>query len=282
MIGANVDPHVQDRPLSGLPGALFDLAPPLPFAPAARRELAVFGAPAELVWLPERQARAGIPVPQRPPFRAPIVERILREEALWRGDGLVLTPNRYPFARRQLVLWSAEPQREPELPLIEALIELEARTGGTALLNTVGAAASIPRAHGHLVDERLPFLGALPAVPLDADWLPHASDAQFVALAAPFPSTAIGVRGDPAARARAVHALAQQRTTPCFNVVSTAGTAWLFPRQGPELPLPHFPHALGSSELWGRWCYGHEQQFRAATAADLERALAITGFPRHL
>lgn len=263
-----------------LPLAPFDLTPAGSAVAAERRALTVFGAPVELVWLPQRQVRHGIPQPQRPPFRTSIVERILDEEAVWRGGGLVLTPNRFPFARRQLLLWAADDRREPSLELIEALVTLEDSTGGTALLNTIGAAASIPRAHGHLVDERLPFLGCLQSEPFAADFVPRIGGLEVVRLAAPYPSCVLGLRGAAPVRALAAYRLAMLRTVPTFNLVSSAGCTWMIPRQGPEIPAPHFPHALGSSELWGRWCYGHAEDFHSATTASLEAAINATGVPR--
>lgn len=248
-----------------------------PFAPAARRTLIVFGAEAELVLLPGRAARPDRPAGGRPAFRAGVAERILATETLWRGGGLAVTPNRFPFAQDQLILWSAEPVRDHDEGFLGQLFAWAAATGGTALLNGIGAAASIPRAHAHLTPTVLPFLGGLGDRPLDAPWLPSVAGASFCRKEVPF--WLVGVRGAAAARARAVHALQAARLTAAWNVVDHGGSSWLFPRSPHETPLPHFPHALGASELWGRWCYVDEQAFAAARPGDLERALERGGCP---
>jgi len=244
------------------------------FRAAARRDLRVFGAEVELVLLPERAARPSRPTPQRPPFGKDPVPRILAAEAQWRGDGLALTGNRYPFAAGQHILWLEQPAREPGEELLAVLFGWNDAHRGTALLNTIGAAASIARAHAHWTAERLPFLGAFGERPLAADWLPEAGGVAFVQKALPY--VLLGVRGAAAARARAVAALLRQRLCTAANVVDADGTAWIYPRSR-ETPAPHFPAALGAAEVWGRWCYADEAPFRAATAHDLEQALVVAG-----
>ena len=96
-----------------------------------------------------------------------------------------------------------------------------------------------------------------------------------LSLAPPFPGVAAGVRGPAPERAVVVHRLLEARTTPAFNLVSQDSTTWVFPRSAIETPAPHFSHALGAAELWGRWCFGDEEPFRAATAKDLEAALRL-------
>lgn len=269
----------EPEPTTGLPAHPFALVPAQRFAPAARRELRVCGAPIELVWLPARAERHGIPTVDRPPFRKSFVERILREETLWRHEGVALTGNRYPFARDQLVLWSETALREPTLPMLHLALRLEEQTHGTLLLNTIGAAASIPRAHVHLVSERLPFLDALPHRSSCPPYLDDQAGVDVLELAAPFPCAGIGVRGAAADRARVVHRLLEIRAAPAVNVVSSRGCTWVFPRAPVEIPTPHFPHALGAAELWGRWCYAERAEFERATSADLEQALRVSGFP---
>jgi hypothetical protein len=265
-----------EDPMRQLPADPFALHPPAPFRPADRRSLSLLGGDVELLWLPERKARGGVPSAGRPAFVRSVAERILEQEALWRGADLVLTPNRYPFAARQLVLWSAQPVRDVTLPMLDAALALEQRCQGTLLLNSVGAAASIPRAHVHLVADRLPFLDAMPQAP----WRPAALDVDgvdCVRLLPPFPALVVGLRGAQGARARAVHRLLELRTTAAVNLVSSRGTTWLMPRSPIEIPAPHFPHALGAAELWGRWCYADEAAFRAARVEDLVAALRLGG-----
>lgn len=244
-----------------------------PFEPAARRTTTVFGAPVELVWLPDRSARGGRPTAERPAFRRSIAEGILEREAHWRGDGLCLTPNRYPFAGDQLLLWEEPMAREATPKLLEALFVLAERLGGTGLLNTVGAAASVPRAHAHLTTERLPFLAALPWEAIQPDFLDPPARVEVLRLAAPCPVLAVGLRGDAAARAEATHRLQMARMTAAVNFVVQDGTTWVFPRSRVEIPAPHFPYALGAAELWGRWCFVEEDSYTAATGQDLEAAL---------
>lgn len=257
------------------------LVPPSPaadlpsFQPAATRTVAVFGAPAELVLLPARRQRPGVADGDRPAFAASPAARIVADEALWRDGGLVLTPNRYPFARGARLLWPAAPTREVTPALWQAAAAWVASTGGTALRNDIGAAATIPRAHVHLTIERLPFLAALREQRLGAGWF-DVPGAELVRKQVPF--CLLGVRGAPDRLAEALQCLAEARLTAAWNVVLEDNAAWVMPRRL-ETPAPYFPFALGAAELWGRWCYTDEQAFAAATAADLERALVAVGMP---
>ena len=79
-------------------------------------------------------------------------------------------------------------------------------------------------------------------------------------------------------RARAASHLIATRLCPAFNLVAEKEIAWVFPRSAVETPAPHFPHALGAAEIWGRWCFEAEAPFHAATPADLERALICCGY----
>lgn len=247
------------------------------FAPHRVRKLTVFGAPVEAVLIPGRKSRGHRPLKGRPPFAANPAQRILDEETFWRGDGLALTPNRYPFAREQRLLWAETPQREPDVLMWTAICAWTDRTGGTAMVNTVGAAATIARAHAHLTPERLEFLPNLaerdgPTGLLD---LPH----DVTLVQKDIACCMLGVRGgDVAARGHAIWMLASSRLTAACNVCIQDGTAWLFPRRA-ETPAPHFPFALGGAELWGRWCYLEEEPFLAAEGRDLERALLESGVP---
>ena len=256
-----------------LPHDPFELVVHAPFQPAGRRTATVFGSPVELLWLPDRAARPAIPTATSPAFRADVAERILANETVWRDGSLALTPNRYPFAATELLLWSEVPVREPDQHMLEVALQLEEATECTLVINSMGAAASIPRAHAHLVAERAPFLEQLPRRPCEVSFLPAGSGVELYQLTEPFPGLAVGVRGGAKPRARALRRLLELRTAPPFNVVSQFGTSWLFPRSHVEIPAPHFPHALGSAELWGRWCYGRQADFEAATEADLEAAL---------
>ena len=260
-----------------------DLPDPFALAPlarpdlVARRELPVFGVKAELHCLPGRRHRPGAPLGKRAPFQRCRVDEIIAGEAVWRDGGVVLTGNRFPFAARHVVLWTEERTREAPLALLEAAIAFEDRFAATALVNTTGAAASIARAHVHLVGERLAFLDGFPREPLVAGWLEPRTDVEVVRLSAPYPIVAVGLVGPAGARARAAHRLLQLRNHAAVNVVSSSGVTWVFPHGEHETPEPHFPFALGASELWGRWCYAEREAFERATSEALEQALLRAG-----
>lgn len=264
--------------MHALPDDPFALVPPGSFAPAARRALPLCGGTAELCWLPERRARTGRPEPERTPFAPSVAERIVAEEAVWRGDGLVLTPNRHPFAARHLLLWSAAPRREPDRGFLETGFELARRARGALLANSIGAAASIAWCHAHIVGERMPFLDSLALEPCTLDEV-RGRDVECFRASAPFPSLLVALRGDPAARAAAAERLLVTRTSAAYGLVEQAGTTWIHPRRA-EFPGPDFPQALGAAELWGRWCYDQEDAFAAATPVMLERALGTAGYGR--
>ncbi|GAB4136204.1 MAG: hypothetical protein Fur0037_00610 [Planctomycetota bacterium] len=246
-----------------------------PFRPVARRELPVFSATAELILLPERARRQGRPDAARPPFDMPRGDRIVAEEAFWSAGGLAATPNIHPFAERQVLLWREPATREHGPDLLEPLFRWVGAIGGTGLVNSIGAAASIPRAHAHVTPERLSFLGKLREEPASEPWLPRVPGTSFVRKLVPF--TLLGVRGEPRLRARAVHELNLRRSTAAWNLVVSEETAWIFPRSSVETPAPSFPHALGAAELWGRFCFLERGPFEEASGPDLERALALCG-----
>jgi hypothetical protein len=188
----------------------------------------------------------------------------------------VLTPNRYPFARAQRLLWREGASREPDVCMWRALFEWCTRSGGAALHNTIGAAGTIGRAHAHLLAERLPFLDELPQSPAALDLVDLPAGVELVRKHVPF--TLLGVRGEPDAAAAALAELAEARLTAAWNVAVQRDTAWLYPRAR-EIPAPDFPYALGAAELWGRWCYTDDAAFAAADGARLERALVAAGMP---
>lgn len=199
---------------------------------------------------------------------------IVEAEATWRDGGLALTGNKFPFARAQTVLWSERPLREPDEDFLDRALSWVDTQGGTLLVNSIGAAASIARAHAHHTDESLPFLAQLRERPIASDWLPRVDGASCWTKDVPF--CLLGVRGPASARKRAVAALQTRRLTAAVNLVSTPGETWVFPR-AVETPAPFFPYALGAAEAWGRWCFVDEAAFLAATASDLEQALRLAG-----
>ena len=249
-------------------------APTTTFAPAARRELTLFGATAELVLLPGRAARPNRPGEMRAAFGPDRGLSIVEAEATWRERGLALTGNKFPFARAQTVLWSERPLREPDEDFLDRAFRWVDERGGALLVNSIGAAASIARAHAHHTDETLPFLAQLRERSFAAEWLPRVDGASYWTKDVPF--CLLGVRGPATARKRAVAALQTRRLTAAVNLVSMPGETWVYPR-AIEAPAPFFPYALGAAEAWGRWCFVDEAPFLAAKADDLEQALRLAG-----
>ena len=153
------------------------------YAPAAVRRLCVFGAPVEAVLVPARRRRLDAANVARPAFARSRAAGIVAAESIWRGDGMALTPNAFPFAHGQRLLWPLAPLREPDAALWQAAFAWADAAGGAALVNNVGAASSIGRAHAHLCAERLPFLGALPERPCAADLIDVPAGAALVSSA---------------------------------------------------------------------------------------------------
>lgn len=252
----------------------FALLPVVPWEPRATRSLSVCGAPVELVWLPDRKLRTGAPSADRPSFRTDIAARIVNQEELWSDAEVTLTPNRFPFASPHGLLWTKQATREAPLSLLRTAIEMATAHGGSALANCIGAAASIPRAHVHLVRTRSTWLPELPVSPTAHAEVLAGLDDVTAADTRDVPFHAVRIAGEPAARARAAHRLLTQRMTAAFNLIDDGTHCWVFPR-AEETPAPHFPYALGAAELHGQWCYGDREPFETATSADLERALAL-------
>lgn len=248
----------------------------VPFVPSAERTLALFGTTVHLALVPGRRNRTGHDREGRPAFQRSPAGRIIGEEAYWRSDTLALTPNKFPFARNQRILWMARPARDPDRTFWRAALDWVARSDGTVLLNNIGAAATIARAHAHLIDERLPFVDALPERPLRSDVIDVPDGCQLCAKDLPF--CIVGVRGPVDGRAEALLRLADARLTPTWNVVLTQDAAWIVPR-GKQTPAPHFATAMGAAEMWGRYCYVDEGPFASATAEDLRQALELATKP---
>lgn len=248
--------------------------------PGARRQLEVFGAPLELVLQDERAGRPGRPGDQRPAFQAHRADRIIAAEAIWRAGDVALTPTRFPFAKDQLLLWSCSRRREPSRAMLELALAWEESCGATILGNGMGAAASVTRAHLHVCREQLGFLGALQQEEIPASEL-HIEPREgllVLRLSPPFPALCVGLHGPAPLRAAALDALFERRTTPAYSLVSSQGTSWMMPRSGIETPAPHFPQALGSAELWGRWVCNDRETFAALDEEAVAAALAMVGF----
>lgn len=248
-----------------------------PFEPTALRTCKLFGQTVELALIPGRRARFGHLDKDRPALQRNKAEQILCEETYWRTETLAVTPNKFPFAKNQQILWMAHPAREPDRTFWLTARNWVDCSNGTALLNNIGAAATIPRAHAHLIDERMPFLADLPERPLATDLITVPPGCELICKDVPF--CIIGIRGDIAGTAESLIRLADARLTSTWNVVITKDATWIVPR-AKQTPTPFFNQAVGAAEFWGRWCYIDEEPFAAASEADLEQALVMATMPR--
>lgn len=245
------------------------------------RSLEICGHDFELCFLPSRAARQGVPTDERPSFLAHPGHRIRREEALWTRGRLVATPNRFPFFGPSLLLWEgAAADREPSFDrevrgdwLVEAFA-LQQECGAVLVGNTVGAAASIPLAHAHLLLGRRPLLAASSAWPLVEVACPQAG-LRILATdpAASWPIFAGVVECEDAEeRARWVRALLDARSRASANVLAQDARAFVVPRRQ-ENGAEDFPYAIGGGELSGRFIYADEKAYVSATRAGLEASL---------
>ena len=66
--------------------------------------------------------------------------------------------------------------------------------------------------------------------------------------------------------------------TAAVNVGVSGEAAFLFPR-AEETPSPHYDHALGGMELFGRFVFLEEEGFSGARGEDLERSLELALHP---
>ena len=264
-----------------IPKDPFSLVPSRPVKIAGQRTASVFGAPVELVCLPDRDQRGGIPNDQRPSFLPNRAPDILKNEGVWEAPGVVMTGNAFPFASRQAIFWATERCREPSLAMLRVAYASEDAVAGTTIVNSMGASGSITRSHIHLLGSCNDFLGALPQSRIEPSFIglasAHLGDCELWRLDLPFPIMALGVRGSASQRAQAMHRLLECRSTPAFNLVSSNQTSWLIPRSTIETPAPHFQQALGGAELWGRWCFANPKAFEQATEQDLEAAIRLAG-----
>lgn len=261
----------------------FTLVPTRSLETVGRRTAMVFGAPVELVCLPGRRDRGGVPNDRRPTFLPNRAPGILREEEVWSAPGVIMTGNAFPFTDRQIVLWATERRREPSIEMLQVAYAMEDEVVGTTVVNSMGAAGSITRSHIHLLGATNEFFETLPKSQINPDLvgldLDHLGPCELWRLDPPFPITAVGVRGLASERAQTMHHLLECRTTPAFNLIGSHRTSWLVPRSRVEMPAPHFRQALGGAELWGRWCYIDTEAFEQATAAALESAIRMVGVP---
>lgn len=244
------------------------------FTPADRRFVELHGGRVELCWVPHRSRRAGRADAARPSFPPCRAARILADESIWASEAWALTPNLHPFADRHLLLWSRSPRREPDAAFLAAGFELADRCEGSLLLNSIGAAASIPWLHAHLVGERIDYLSGQPTAAADVAGPSPGVEIQRVG--SPFPATVLALAGENDALADATADLLRRRTVAAFSLVYAAGRTFVMPRSN-ETPAPHFPQALGSAELWGRWCFEDEEAFRSASPESLDSALRSAG-----
>jgi hypothetical protein len=234
----------------------------------ARRSARVFGIPVELVLIPGRAQRANLPGATRPSFVPDRGARIRANEALWDdGKSLVLTPNLWPFYARQGLLWRRQGTgRELREDFLRPALELARALGATLMHNTIGAAASVPMAHLHLVEAASPFVHQIAGERIFAS-------ADLELLRPRFDAASCGLRcADSARAARWATRLLELRTSPAANLVAQGELLWIVPRRR-ETPEQGFPYALGCAELAGRWVYQQQEAFEAAEGEELEQAL---------
>ena len=119
------------------------------------KELLAFEIPHEVVLIPARAKRAGIPGEGRAVL-GPAKGLLIREdEILWRDDEVVLTTNRFPFFEQQGILWPVHGHpREPSVRFLSRCLEIAGIADASLLLNGIGASASIPLCHVHLCPKK--------------------------------------------------------------------------------------------------------------------------------
>ncbi|MDP6424624.1 MAG: hypothetical protein QGG14_07765 [Planctomycetota bacterium] len=234
-----------------------------------RHAVAAFGLPFECVLIPSRADRAGTPSAERPAFGVHSADRIRRKEAFWRSETLIATPNRFPFFAPQALLWPAhESPREPSTGFLAACFDVAEGTGASVLFNSIGASASIPVAHGHLMRRESPVLGRV-----ELELVERVAGAEVLTPTGNFPLFAAVVHAANAQRrADLVIGLLAARRHAAFNVLAERDLAWVFPRTL-EVAAAHFPFAIGAGELWGRFVYPDRDSFAEATSTRLESAL---------
>lgn len=253
------------------------------------RVLELFGRSFELCLIPDRAARKGVPSDTRPSFGSHPGFRIRREEAFWTGKGLVATPNRYPFFGPSFLLWpeSGTP-REVTRDFLQTVFEVQRELDAVVVCNTIGAAASIPLAHAHVLLGPRPMLDpggpgsdregteCWPLRPLDFDASVDVCESvriQTTDLHASWPLFAAVVEA-PCVSTRAdwVRALLDTRSRAAVTILATTERVFLIPRRR-EGGAPAFPFAIGGGELSGRFIFADRSSYENASASGLERAL---------
>lgn len=242
---------------------------------ARRRLLPACGTEISLLLTPWRAARrpgGGTPPPAGPDVGA----RVIENEALWEGEGAVLTPNRYPFTEDHLLLWEKRPVREPGPEFLELLLGLcRERKDILAFVNSIGAAATVSRAHAQLARTgEPPPVSRAPVQAVDRDGLEWA----FPPQGGPWPGFFARLRGEPAPVARALARLVRLRLCPAFNLSVHGDSAWIFFRRK-ETARRAYPLPVGALELSGIFLFEAEPSFHVMTPEKVETALRETTFP---
>ncbi len=240
-----------------------------------RRVISACGTEISLLLTPWRAARrpgGGTPPPAGPDVGA----RVIRTEALWEGAGAVLTPNRYPFTEDHLLLWEKEPVREPRRGFLELLLGLcREREDILAFVNSLGAAATVSRAHAQLARTGEP-------PPLSKARV-HTISRNGMELAfppgeGPWPAFFVRLRGETAPAAEALDRLLRLRLCASFNLVFQGDAAWIFFRRR-EIAPGAYTLPIGALELSGIFLFEEESSFLAMTPEGIESALREAAFP---
>ncbi len=240
-----------------------------------RRSLEALGLELSLYltpWRARRRPGGGTP----PPAGPDVGERVIREETLWEGGGTALTPNRYPVAPDHLLLWEKAPLREPREAFLELLARLcRERWDILAFVNSIGAAATVSRAHAQIA--RLGSPPPLAAVPAE---IRHEGSItlSFPPEEGPWPAFFARLEGDPGSLASVLARLVRLRLCPAFNLVFHRDRAWIFFRRR-ETCSSGYPLPVGALELSGIFFFEEESSFRAMTPEGVRATLEEAAFP---
>ncbi len=210
------------------------------------------------------------------PFSRDRAYEIISREAIWRKGKYVVTPNKYPFAERQLLLWEDDREREPGEGLITLSLAILGKLEGmTGLMNTTGSAATIAKAHMQMAG-----LGRKPAVSkIPLEWMETGGIlAGFPERGSGWPGFFVAMKGDPERVGNLTKTLLIQRRCPAFNIIISENTLYLFPRLR-ETEMEAYPYPLGALELAGCFAFEHEETFLSATGERIEKAISASCYP---
>ena len=243
--------------------------------PEDKRRITAFGVEYDILYVPwrgKRREKGDIP----PPFIKDRAYEIIKNEEIWRYNKYVITPNKYPFSKRQILLWEDNRLREPSANLISLSYLIVAKLKGyTGLMNTTGSAATIPKAHMQIANiERRPAVAEFPM-----KWK-HYNDFKigFPAEESKFQVFYICFSGDAIAIGKIVENILIQRRCTSFNIIIFEDLLYLFPRLK-ETKKEAYPYPLGALELAGCFAFEHKEPFLNTTSKKIEQAITESCYP---